>query len=383
MTAPARVLIVDDNPANVDIIQARLEAHQYEILTATNGEAGLAMAIKNQPDLILLDIMMPKMDGYEVCKEIKTLEKTKDIPVIFITARTGIRDIVKGFDVGGVDYITKPINTHELLARVKTHLNLYRMQKRNQQLIDQLNQDLSNAANYVQSLLPAPIEENCLQIDWRFLPCTSLGGDAFGYHWIDRDHFAVYLIDVAGHGVGAALLSVSVLNALRSESLPKTDFRDPREVSAALNETFSSDLQNEMFFTIWYGVYDRRNRIVSYTSCGHPPAILISDKSNIESKTQKLMTRNPSIGVMKDVSFQYERYHSRGPFRLYVFSDGVFEITQNNGKIWNLREFTSYLTSLPRAEGPVLDRLIEHARALSRTEAFDDDYTIIEIEFGE
>lgn len=383
MTVPPLILVIDDNPSNVDILQARLEAHQYNVITATDGEAGLAMAIKKEPDLILLDIMMPKMDGYEVCREIKKQEKTHDIPIIFITAKTDVRDIVKGFDIGAIDYITKPINTRELLARVKTHLSLFRIQKENQHLIDQLNRELSDAAGYIQSLLPDPVTEDKFQIDWRFFPCASLGGDSFGYHWVDDDHFAIYLIDVAGHGVGAALLSISVLNALRSQSLPETDFREPQQVSAALNEAFAWDQQNDMFLTLWYGVYHRRSRFIDFASCGHPPAILISELSGSEVNVQKLMTRNPSIGIMKNAIFRYDHYRADGPFRLYVFSDGVFEITHKNGEIWKLDDFVTYLTNLSHSDGSVLDRVTDHARALSRIDGFEDDFTIIELEFSD
>jgi len=375
------ILIVDDTPDNLSVLSGLLK-NLYKTKIATNGQKALKIVFSdNPPDLILLDIMMPDMDGYEVCRKIKSTKKTKDIPIIFITAKTETQDIVKGFEVGGIDYITKPFNPPELFARVATHLNLFKMQRKNQQLIDTLNDDLNNAANYVQSLLPAPLKEDHFKIDWRFLPCTSLGGDSFGYHWIDDNNFAIYLIDVSGHGVGSALLSVSVLDALRSQSLPGTDFREPQQVALALNETFTWERHNDMFFTIWYGVYDRSNRIMKFASCGHPPAILIADSSALESKFQKLMTGNPGIGVMDNIPFQHNRCQIDGAFRLYVFSDGVFEITQENGKVWELEEFVGFLTSLSPTNASILDRLIEHAKAMNRTEFFEDDYTMIEIEF--
>ncbi len=120
-----------------------------------------------------------------------------------------------------------------------------------------LNSELAEAAEYVKFLLPQPITEGPLQADWRFVPCTTLGGDSLGYHWLDEDLFAIYLIDVCGHGVGAALHSVSVLNVLRSENLQNTDFRRPDQVLAGLNAVFPMEHHKEMYFTIWYGVYNR------------------------------------------------------------------------------------------------------------------------------
>ena len=114
------------------------------------------------------------------------------------------------------------------------------------QALDYLNKELADAAEYVRSILPSPIDHEKLSVDWKFVPSASLGGDAFGYYWLDDDHFVVYLNDVSGHGVGAALLSVSVMNALRSQSLPDTDFKNPEQVLASLNVAFPSEEHNDM-----------------------------------------------------------------------------------------------------------------------------------------
>ena len=110
--------------------------------------------------------------------------------------------------------------------------------------------------------------------DWRFIPSAELGGDSFGYHWLDDEHFAFYLLDVSGHGVGSALLSVSAMNALRSQALPQTDFRLPGQVLGALNNAFQMDQQNGLFFTIWYGVYHKPTRRLDFSGGGHPPGLL-------------------------------------------------------------------------------------------------------------
>ena len=120
-------------------------------------------------------------------------------------------------------------------------------------LLSYLNSELTEAAEYVKTILPQPISNDSVKIDWRFIPSTSLGGDAFGYHTIDDNHLAIYIIDVSGHGVGAALLSVSVINLLRSHSLPKTDFKQPDQVLKALNLAFPSEANKDMFFNhmVW------------------------------------------------------------------------------------------------------------------------------------
>ncbi|MBT8333422.1 MAG: PAS-domain containing protein, partial [Deltaproteobacteria bacterium] len=147
-----------------------------------------------------------------------------------------------------------------------------------------LDQELSEAAEYVKNILPHPLQKGKINIDWKFVPSTSLGGDAFGYYWLDENHFVIYLIDVSGHGVGAALLSVSVINALRSQSLTGTDFKDPAQVLASLNKAFPCEENNYMFFTIWYGVYNKSTRELIYASGGHPPALFIDDTQEGDSR---------------------------------------------------------------------------------------------------
>ena len=124
MRTPPLILIVDDNAANLEILQARLAAHNYAIITATDGESGLAMAREEQPDLILLDIMMPKMDGIEVCRHIRADPSLPFIPIIMVTAKTGSKDIVAGLEAGGDEYLTKPVDHAALVARVKSMLRI-------------------------------------------------------------------------------------------------------------------------------------------------------------------------------------------------------------------------------------------------------------------
>ena len=166
-------------------------------------------------------------------------------------------------------YYRAAINAEKKLEKEHKKTNAA-LDERNK-ILERLNLELSEAAGYVRTILPQPITEGTIRTDWRFVPSTSLGGDAFGYHWVDEDHFAIYLIDVSGHGVGAALLSVSVMNVLRSQTLPGVDFKKPEQILEALNIAFPGEENNDMFFTMWYGVYKKSTRELSYASGGHPP----------------------------------------------------------------------------------------------------------------
>ena len=249
------------------------------------------------------------------------------------------------------------------------------------EVLKQLSHELSDATGYVKTVLPQPITSGPLLIDWRFIPSLSLGGDSFGYHWIDEDYFAMYLLDVSGHGWSAALLSVSVINVLRSHALPDTDFRDPQQVLFALNNTFPGEQHNDMFFTIWYGVYNLSSRQMAYASGGHPPALLFCGSSNEQLKVNQLRTPNFVIGGRRDAVYQGKTQLINRPSRLYVFSDGVFDITKIDGSIWGFNKFLEFMTKTFNAEHSVLEGILDYARGISQKEGFDDDFTILEIFF--
>lgn len=147
------ILVVDDIPKNLEVIGNILSLEDYQISVAGDGQKAWNILQRISPDLILLDIMMPTIDGYSLCRRIKNLENKRDIPIIFITAKSNQEDLLKGFEVGAVDYITKPFNAAELSARVRTHISLYRTKKRNQLLIDELRQALCQVKK-LSGLLP-------------------------------------------------------------------------------------------------------------------------------------------------------------------------------------------------------------------------------------
>jgi sigma-B regulation protein RsbU (phosphoserine phosphatase) len=250
------------------------------------------------------------------------------------------------------------------------------------QALEQLNQELAEAAEYVRSILPHPIPHGKIRIDWKFVPSASLGGDAFGYYRLDEDHFILYLIDVSGHGVGAALLSVSVMNALRSQSLPDTDFKDPEQVLASLNVAFPGEDHNDMFFTIWYGVYNKSTRELTYASGGHPPALLIADTDLDVSKATPLRTSNNAIGAMPDVTYQKSKHLVEVQMKLYVFSDGVYELEKPDGSMWRFDEFEDFMNKGESGSQSRLDRLCRFAENISGQDNFEDDFTIVEVAFG-
>ncbi len=241
----------------------------------------------------------------------------------------------------------------------------------------QLTQDLDKAAGYVEALLPKPIDDDNLRARWRFIPSAKLGGDAFGYHWLDDDCFSIYLLDVCGHGAPSALHSVSIINMLRQQVLPGVDFTRPDEVLAALNSAFPMSSYSGMYFTIWYGIYRSSDRQLSFSSAGHPPALLLSVG---DTDGRYLLTRNPPIGMIAERTYRVETVEVPEASRLYLFSDGVYEVPLPNGTYGTQEEFLQLLSGVGAREEDL--QYIEAAvREIMQGEDFEDDFSLVAVDF--
>lgn len=237
-----------------------------------------------------------------------------------------------------------------------------------------MNAELAEAAAYARAVLPARLGPP-VSTEWTFLPSSRLGGDSFGYRWIDGDRFAIYLLDVCGHGVGAALLSVSVVNVLANHSLPETDFSNPADVLASLNEAFPMEKHNEMFFTAWYGVYHLSRGTILHACGGHPPALLVE----ADGTSRTLGGKGPVIGAFAKADFSTEETPVNSGSLLYLFSDGAYEITKKDGIMVSYTEFCEILRTREAGETPG-----EIARAMASiqdSDHFADDFSLVKFRF--
>lgn len=381
------LLVVDDNESNRDMLSRQLVRQGYTVDTAEDGNTALERVRKGSYDLILLDIMMPGIDGIQVLEQLKCDEQLRHIPVIMISALDEMSGVVRCIEQGAEDYLPKPFDPVLLRARIGASLDKKRFRDQEQSYIkaivetqEMLNKELAEAAEYVKSILPEPMTGR-IETKWSFIPSTQLGGDAFGYHWVDGRRFALYLLDVCGHGVGAALLSISVMNLLRSQSLPGADFADPVSVVKALNERFQMADQNDQYFTIWYGVYDSETHTLCHASAGHPPAVLITGPTREELSSHFLKSTGPPTGWDLDSEYdshcvKVERYN-----RFYVFSDGTYEITRADGTMMKLDEFVQMLALPDGMKNDDLDRILSFSREAAGGNSFEDDFSIVRVNF--
>lgn len=380
-----RVLVVDDDAANREILGRRLRRHGYTVVTEGDGLSGLRRLRAERFDLVLLDLVMPGLDGYQVLAHMKSEPALRHLPVLMISGLDQENGIARCIEAGADDYLTKPFNPVLLRARISACLEKKRLRDRDEANHRALQEsqrlllaELAEAGAYVQSILPPPIDTGTLHTDWCFQPSAQLGGDAFGYHALPDGRFVVYLIDVSGHGVGAALLSASAINVLRTGRIWEECCGKPACALGTLNRAFPMERHHQQFFTAWIGIVDPATATLDYASAGHPPALLFGP----EALPISLRTGNPPVGAMPDTEFRGASIALPPDADLFVFSDGVYELPLGADKTGTLPAFTAALTHLRNTHGFRVEQLLHWARSQARDGNLDDDYSLLRVSLG-
>src|SRR3954451_1957324 len=255
------ILVVDDTPLNISVITGALK-DTYKTKVATSGAKALAIAAANEkPELILLDVMMPEMDGYEVCRRLKADPTTSQIPVIFLTAQTDAEDETRGFQVGAVDYVHKPFSPAVMKARVHTHLALRETREKLAQQLLAIQKELETARLIQESILPQRVPQiEGLDIAARYIPMASVAGDFYDFIVVDNKHLGILIADVSGHGMPAALIASMLKIALAAES---AHAEDPARVLLGLYQALCGKFQHH-YVTAAYVFLDMEKRTLSY-----------------------------------------------------------------------------------------------------------------------
>jgi sigma-B regulation protein RsbU (phosphoserine phosphatase) len=386
--ATIKVLLIDDQAIVGETIR-RMLANEPNIAFEYCADPTEAIRRANDfgPTVILQDLVMPEVDGLTLVRFFRANPRTRDVPLIVLSSKEEPIIKAESFARGANDYLVKLPDRIELVARIRYHSRGYiALQERNEayrrlaESRQQLANEMDQAAKYVQSLLPRPVTTGPVRTDWRFVPSLDLGGDSFGYHWLDDDHFAIYLLDVSGHGVGASLLSVSAMNVLGSQSLANVDFRDPTQVLERLDVAFDMDRHDGKYFTIWYGVYQPSVRLLRYAGAGHPPAALLSGPTAQNTSLTLLESSGPIIGCGCGIGFETSEITLPDYARMYVFSDGAFEIQLPDGRMWTQTEFLTFLEAR-QAGGTPMDDALAHFIEIHGSKILDDDCSIVQCDF--
>ncbi|MFZ9086998.1 MAG: SpoIIE family protein phosphatase, partial [Steroidobacteraceae bacterium] len=348
-------------------------------------EEAMAKAESFRPTVILQDLVMPGVEGLSLVDAYRAHPELRHVPTIVLSSKEEPVVKAEAFARGANDYLVKLPDRIELLARIRYHSTGYNLLLERNAAFAALAEsqralaaELAEAAEYVRSRLPAA-QEGSIGVRWDFESSTSLGGDAFGYHWVDDEHFAAYVLDVCGHGVGAALLSVSAMNTLSARALRNIDFREPDQVLAGLNEVFPMEQHNNMYFTIWYGVFRPADRKLKFATAGHPPALLFPPGTR---QPGRLIANALPIGAMEGVEYPVGEAEVPAGSRLYLFSDGVYEVRKTDGNEMVLDDFID-LVADPQPAGPAgIGGVRKAVASLQGRDTFDDDFSLMELTFA-
>jgi phosphoserine phosphatase RsbU/P len=318
-SAQKLILIVDDTPINIGVISGALK-DSYKTKVATNGEKALALAsAEEKPDLILLDVMMPGMDGYEVCSRLKADPATNEIPVIFLTGQTSAEDETRGFEVGAVDYVHKPFSPAVVKARVRSHILLREARAQLASQLLALDTELEMARQIQLSILPHSIPKLAgLDIAAHYLPMTSVAGDFYDFIQIDDKHIGILIADVSGHGLPSALIASMLQVALTGQAAHAPE---PGKVLVGLNRAFCGKFTHN-FVTAAYVYVDLENNLMRYAGAGHPPML---QWRNSTGKATQVLENGLVLGIMEEAGYEALEFLLEPGDRYVLCTDGILE----------------------------------------------------------
>src|ERR1700739_4453765 len=313
------ILIVDDTPLNIGVISGALK-DSYKTKVATNGEKALALAsAEEKPDLILLDVMMPGMNGYEVCSRLKADPVTNEIPVIFLTGQTSAEEETHGFEVGAVDYVHKPFSPAVVKARVRSHILLREARAQLASQLLALNTELETARQIQLSILPHSIPKlPGLEIAAQYLPMTSVAGDFYDFLQIDEQHIGILIADVSGHGLPSALIASMLQVALTGQAAHAPE---PGKVLVGLNRAFCGKFTYN-FVTAAYAYVDLENNLMRYAGAGHPPML---QWRNSTGKATQVLENGLVLGIVEEASYEAIEFLLEPGDRYVLCTDGILE----------------------------------------------------------
>ena len=375
---PVRLLVVDDGRDNRLLLERILRPEGYELRFACDGLDALAQASAQRPDLVLLDVVMPGMDGFEVCRRLKQDQRLAEVPVIFLSALTEVDDKLTGLSLGAVDWVAKPFDAREVQARVRNQVHLRQMSRSllraNHDLQakqSRLNEDLAAAADIQRSLMPRTAPSGAeFELAWRFVPCQAVGGDIFNVLPLRDEHLALYVLDVAGHGVPAAMVTVSTVQSLAPlAGLVQPPGGGPPLSPARVLERLDAEYPLERFgkhFTIAYALLDLRSGRLCCSSAAHPRPLL----QGTDGRVRELRAGGTIIGLDGLLPFTEDDLQLVPGERLLLYTDGITELADPQGRAFGEERLRAFLE---RRQGQPLQDLCDDLLAELRTFAAADE----------
>jgi two-component system sensor histidine kinase ChiS len=334
----SRILVVDDEPVNLQILINQLTKEKYSVQFLTNGEEAIS-AIESgaEFDLVLLDVMMPVISGFDVCKKIREKYSAHELPVVLLTAKNTKEDIIAGLTMGANDYITKPFDKEELLARVKNYISLKKAAEEQKKFIA-VKQELEIARNIQLSILPGTLPQmNCLSIKAKYEPMMEVGGDFYDFLQIDEHRIGILIADVTGHGVAAALISSMVKIAFYM-SHDRID--DPAALLSKINSSLFEHIYGR-FITAFYIFIDTKEMKALFSNAAHWP-IYIQNRHSGEISEHTI--RGRLIGINREENYRNQAVNLKNGDRLILYTDGLIEERDKTGELLGEDRFVEMIT---------------------------------------
>jgi sigma-B regulation protein RsbU (phosphoserine phosphatase) len=367
----SRVLIVDDVPANVDVLVQALRG-EYQLSVALDGATALRTAEKIKPDLVLLDIMMPGLDGYEVCRRLRAAAQTREIPVMFLSALEDVKDKAKGFEVGGNDYLVKPFEILEVKARVRS---LLKAKAYADAVKEKIAYDLRIAREIQMGILPPDVasvtEGTGLEAHAILEPAQAVGGDLYEVLRAPEGNLVVVMGDVSGKGIPAALFMAVTMTLLRAMA---RDTRRPEEILRRVSDALASHNPRNMFVTLLCATYDVASGQLTYASAGHPPAVLVRDGR------ASLLPQEPELaaGICAGLAATSQSVNLQSGDRVVFYTDGVTEAFNAAGNQYGETQLLEELTRQSgRTAAETTAALLRSVRAHAGEHPQSDDIAIV------
>ncbi|GAK51247.1 response regulator receiver modulated serine phosphatase [Candidatus Moduliflexus flocculans] len=371
MKGEFQILVVDDSRMNRMVLSKSLSMEGYELIEAESADAALKILDYRKPELILLDVVMPEMTGFDLCRLLKQQKATREIPIIFITSLDSTEDKIKGLELGAVDFITKPFNTAEILARVRTQVTLRQMYRTILETNQRIQKDLATARRIQQNLLPEREIKLAGQLtfEYVYLPCDELGGDFFDIYQLSPHHILFYILDVSGHGVASSLITIftKIFFSIHGKA-----GHTPGQLLNMLNQQFFRERLTEKYVTVFLGILDINVGRLTWSSAGQSVSPILFSSS----QEQLLSMHSFPIGLLENVAYSDESCDFQNDASLLLYSDGVMDIHGANGQpVFDEQTLLTYIRE-QKGSPKMVDSLFAHIRQHAHVDDFPDDVTI-------
>lgn len=374
------ILAVDDEPINLQVIVNHLNGLNYKVITANNGSTALKLIENDLPDLVLLDLMMPKLSGYEVCKILRVKYPIHTLPIIILSAKNQTNDIILGLESGANDYMHKPFHKKELLSRIHNQLSIKQAIDDNSKLIT-MEKELQTAKKIQAEILPdkIPIFDG-IKINTTYLPMHTVGGDLYDFNVISKNEIGVLIADVAGHGVSAAIIMGMVKLAFK---MHRELAKDPAGLLEKMNETLFG-IAGKGYVTAGYCYLNLEKKEITYSSAGHPALMLLQNRNR---KLIELQPKGAILGAFPKIKCTNEMSEMFSGDKILLCTDGILEVRKeiNSTVFYGEEKFRDFLLENSKLiESDFLTSIIEDVKKYRGIEdesiGFDDDITLVSID---